>query len=298
MKNVLLTGGTGIIGSVLTKKLIDKGYTPVVLSTSTSNRKAGIYKWNPRKKTHSLLPYDNFYGIINLAGASIAETKWNTKGKKEILESRVNSTLYLKDIIESFSKPPAQIISVSAIGYYGLFNDNIKNETSPPGKDFAAQVCVQWEEVATKLQNSISQLSILRLGIVMSKTGGFFKKIRNLAKWKIASPIGNGKQPVCWIHIEDTTDLIIDILENRIPPDTYNLVANCNTNKEVTKNIAFNNGQKFLRPAIPGIFIRMIFGKKGELFTSSCSIDSDKLKKAGFKFKYSNIDDAIKNLSS
>jgi len=296
-KLILITGATGLIGSALTKKLTEKGYTPVILSNTISNHEKNIFKWHPRLKISELIPSGNYYGVINLAGANIAELKWNEKGRNQIFKSRVNSTLYLKSIIDTLPSVPEHIISASAIGYYGTNDEEVKTETSEQGGDFPARVCVAWENAAWNLETKNSHLSILRIGIVLAKEGGFYKKISQLANWKIASSLGTGKQPVCWIHIDDLVNIMLDILENRIKPGVYNAVAKCDSNKDITKMIASKNGQPFLWPPVPGLLIKMIFRNKAEIFTKGSRVSSNKIKSQGYEFKYLELEKAISALS-
>ncbi len=297
-KKVLISGATGFIGSALTKNLTSSGFHVVILSTSRSDHSKNVYRWDPNSRTTELPLDTDYFAIINLSGASIADTHWNRNGQKMIKESRVNSTLYLKSLVEKLPSPPVHFISASAIGYYGLNDDSIKNESSHGGDDFAAMVCREWENAAHQLSSNQTQLSIIRIGIVLGKEGGFFKKLKKLSQWKIAAPIGNGEQPVCWIHLDDLIQLYSEILQGSITPGTYNAVSMCNSNKLVTSTIASANGQKLLWPAIPNFMIKIIFGKKAMIFTKGSRISSTKLSQAGFKFLYTDIKQAIQNLTS
>jgi uncharacterized protein (TIGR01777 family) len=296
-KNILITGATGLIGTALSQKLREKGYKPFILTTSLVNNRNDAYHWDPTLKICDLLPDENFYAAINLAGASISDTKWNEAGKELILKSRTNSTEYLASLVQSMPHKPEHIISASAIGYYGVKNDSIKTEESPSGNDFAALVCRDWENAAKTMETPNSKLSILRIGIVLGKNGGFYKKIKDLAKWKIAAPIGSGKQVVCWIHLEDLVNIFVAILEDQIKPGIYNAVVATNTNKEVTKIIAKKNGQGLLPPAIPSFLVKLLFGQKAEIFTESAEVSSSKLIREGFKFQFTDLNKAITDLA-
>ncbi len=289
-KNILITGATGLIGTLLTRKLTEKGYTVFVFSTSRSDEKLNIYKWDPDLKIFDMLPDVQFYGVINLAGASIADTIWNEAGMNLIKQSRIDSTCFLKNIINQLPNSPKHIISVSAIGYYGLINNETKTEESKCGNDFAAVVCRDWEKAAKTLETTESKLSLLRIGIVLAEKGGFYKKIKDLAKWKIASPIGTGKQPVSWIHIDDLVNIFIAILDEKLKPDIYNAVAACNTNKEVTKSIVLKNGQPFVWPAIPSFLLKLIFGKKAEIFTGGTVVSNSKLVDEGYQLQFKDLE--------
>lgn len=296
-KNILITGATGLIGTALTQKLSDKGYTPIILTTTAVNDRRNTYKWNPELKVCDRLPNKEFYGVINLAGASIADNRWNKEGKELISKSRINSTNYLKSIVNNLHPAPKHIISVSAIGYYGLIDNEIKTEDSAAGADFAAKVCADWEQAASNLKTNNNHLSILRIGIVLAKKGGFYKKIKDLAKLKIAVPVGSGLQPVSWIHVDDLVNIFVDILDNKLKPGIYNAVANIENNKNITKIIAKKNGQPFIWPAVPAFLLKIIFGDKFEIFCKGTRVSNSKLLEEGFQFEYTDLDKAILDLS-
>ena len=296
-KNILITGATGLIGSALIKNLSEQGFNCITLTRSVVNDRPKTFKWNPELQICDMLPHIEYYAVINLAGASIVDTKWNKEGKDQISFSRIDSTTYLKRIIDTFPHPPKHFISASAIGYYGFENDEIKTEDSLSGNDFAAVVCHDWELAASNLKTIETQLTIIRIGIVLAQKGGFYKKMETLAKNKIAAPLASGQQPVCWIHIDDLINLFIDILNNKISPGTYNAVANTNTNKEVTKLIASKNGQPILLPAVPASLLKILYGKKMELFTKGSIVSNSKLLKEGFQFQYSDLENAVSDLA-
>ncbi len=297
-KNILITGASGLIGKVLSKKLSEQGFNCITLTTSAVNDRPKTYMWNPELKICDLLPHIEYYAVINLAGASIADTKWNRAGMELISFSRIDSTKYLKTIVNEFPNPPKHAISTSAIGYYGFGTVEIKTEDSLNGNDFAATVCRDWEHAASNLKTNDTQLSIIRIGIVLAQKGGFYKKIKDLTKYKIAAPLATGKQPVCWIHVDDLVNLFIEILENKIKPGTYNAVANTNTNKEITKSIANQNGQYYGLPAVPAFLLKLIFGNKAEIFTEGSFVSNSKLLKEGFLFKYLDLDKAVSDLAN
>jgi uncharacterized protein (TIGR01777 family) len=295
-KNVLITGGTGLIGKVLSKKLKLLGYTPIILSTSLRDENTGFFKWDPKIQAHDKLPAGNYMGVINLAGASIADTRWNQEGQTLIKDSRLQSTLFLKKVIDDLPNEPKHIISASAIGYYGFNNQVLKTEDDLPTNDFAATVCKEWERAAQSLKTSHNQLSILRIGIVLAKEGGFYKKIKTLAKWKIAAPIGTGLQPVPWIHVDDLVNIFISILEDKLPSGVYNAVTNNESNKDITKLIASKNKQPFLWPNIPTLLLKLIFSNKADILSKASPISNEKLRQHGFTFTFENLREAINNL--
>jgi len=295
-RNILITGATGTIGKKLVQKLVQKGFTPYSLSTRLTDHSSNVFKWNPSINFFEKLPDVEFQAVINLAGASIADLKWDNEGKDLIRQSRVSSTLCLKHIIEGLSLPPKHIISASAIGYYGLNEDEVKSEESLPGIDFAADVCREWEAAANTLKSAHTKVSIVRIGIVLSNSGGFYQKIKSLAKWKIASPLASGKQPVCWIHIDDLVNIFVDLIEGKIDSGIYNAVSKCDLNKTITHKIARMNGQRLRLPFIPSFLLKILFGEKTEIFTKGPEISSSKLTNTGFQFQFNTLDQALTDL--
>lgn len=297
MSNILITGATGFIGKVLQQRLHHLGYTCYILSTSVSNIAKNIYKWNPESEICEALPDIEFKVVINLAGASINDTRWNKAGKQLILDSRVKSTIFFGKIIKNFKIAPSQIISASAIGIYGINDNELKIENSLPGNDFAAKVCVDWENALQNFDSSQTKISIIRIGIVLGNEGGFYAKIKSLAKWKIAAALASGNQPVSWIHLDDLVEVFTELVEQKIDQGVYNAVTAFNSNKEITKKIAVINGQSFLMPAIPSFLLRILFGQKAEIFTGGTRVSNQKLVNAGFKYQFQTLDLVMNDLS-
>jgi len=298
VSNILITGATGFVGKVLQKRLSESGHTCFVLSTSVSNHSKNIYKWNPELEESETLPHIDYSAVINLAGASINDTRWNVNGKKLILESRVNSTLYLIKLIQKLRILPKQIISASAIGIYGIKDDKLKTEDSLLGSDFAAKVCIDWEASLLKISTNNTKVSIIRIGIVLGNRGGFYEKIKNLAKWKLAAPLASGNQPVSWIHVDDLVNVFLNLVDQKIAPGVYNAVTGYISNKDITKKIAKTNGQAFLLPSIPTFLLKILFGQKTEIFTGGTRVSNQKLVEAGFIFEYATVDSVMKDLNT
>ena len=296
--NILITGATGMVGTALSLKLQGLGYDVTSLSTTISNHYKSIYKWNPAENSYEKFPTKDFHAIINLAGASIADTPWNFQGKEKIMDSRVKGTELLKKIITQNNLSVNHFITASAVGIYGFTGNAMVEENAQHGDDFAAQVCVAWEAAARQLQPVVNDLSILRIGIVMGKNGGFYKRISDFAHYKMAVSLGDGKQTIPWIHLDDLLEVFVEIIEGRLKADVYNVVAENSSNYELTKLIAKNKGQNFSWPGVPGFMLEMVMGKKAEILLNGTPVSNQKIKQAGFKFKYQNVSEAIGSLAS
>jgi len=223
--------------------------------------------------------------IINLAGQNIF-SRWTESYKKKILESRVKST---KNIV-SFLNKDNFLINASAVGYYGDKGDTLITEESPPGDDFLAKVCLEWEKEALKAKEKNAKVAIIRIGIVLGK-GGMFSRILPIFKLGFGGTLGKGNQWFPWIHIKDLVSAIIFLIEGE-KEGIYNLVSPKSvTNKEFTEIL----GKLLKRPAffrVPIFMLRLIFGELANIISFSVRGYPENLLSEGFKFKFENIEDA------
>jgi uncharacterized protein len=283
----LITGGTGFIGRNLIKHLEKNNHEYIILSRNKSNQKQIINNLNEIKEEEKI-DY-----IINLAGSKIDQI-WNKANKEEIINSRINATKKIVNLIERLKTKPKLLISGSAIGYYDNESQEELDESSPQGKGFASKVCKEWEEEAKK--TSI-RLCIIRLGVVLGKNEGFLKKIILPFKLCLGGILGTGKQFFSWIHIKDVIRGIMHIIENEKSEGIYNLVSEEKiTNKTFTKTL----GKIIKRPTffkVPSLIIKLIFKEMGEeLILKGSQINAKKLKEEGFKFEYKTIKSALNDI--
>ncbi|MBC8393230.1 MAG: TIGR01777 family protein, partial [Deltaproteobacteria bacterium] len=198
MSKILITGGTGLVGSRLTEMLVDKNHEVVVLSRNPKNKNE--FKWDISKAFIDEKVFENTDYIIHLAGAGIADERWSEKRKQLIIDSRVESANLLFHKVKEHKIKLKGFISASGIGYYGAFtSDKIFEETDKVGNDFLGEVCEKWEAAALQFEQLNINVSILRTGIVLSKNGGALEKM----KTPVISPLGSGKQYLPWLHIDD-----------------------------------------------------------------------------------------------
>ena len=298
MKSILITGGTGLIGSKLIKNL-DKGkYKIYILSRRYYSDSKGVYyiKWDPKKSKLDLSKIKNIDTIINLAGESIDGSRWTNNYKRKILESRVNSTKLLFEKIKKMNILPKSIISASATGYYKNNTLEPQNESSNPGDDFLSDVVVKWEKEILKFKSIGIRTTIFRIGLVLSKDGGVLKKLYPIFKLFLGVPIGSGNQIISWIHEKDMIDLIIKAIEDDNFEGIYNAVAPERiNNKEFTKSLSKALG-RFSYPNIikaPSLIIKIIFGEQSNLVLNGLNVTSKNLSKVKFIFKFSKLDSAL-----
>ena len=260
MQKVLITGGTGMVGKRLTKLLIRQGYSVSILSRKPLiDDQIKYFKWNINKATIDIEAFKGIDTIIHLAGANIGKKKWTDKRKKEIYNSRIDSTKLLFDYAIKHCKTLKTFISASGIGFYGTKKtDIIFDESNKAGNDFLSYVCKNWEQQAMLFKHNNIRTVILRTGVVLTDEGGIIAKMMLPVKLGLNAPIGNGKQFIPWIHIEDLCRLYIFSIENEIN-GIYNAVASeHSTNIEFSKALSKTMEKPFFMPKTPEFIIKLI----------------------------------------
>lgn len=292
--HILITGGTGFIGSALAKFFLNKNYKITILTRSSKKRVPGA------DMVQSLDRIKNDIDIvINLAGKRLDENRWNKRVKQEIYDSRVVTTRKLVSYLNSLKNPPKLFISGSAIGYYGSHKSKIFTEKNKPEQEcFTVNLCKDWEAEAQKI-NPKTRLCILRTGIVLSKDDGALPKMALPIKFYAGAVLGSGFQYMSWIHINDVVNIIDFIIENNKIDGPINLACPDNlTNGEFTYTLA----DVLNRPiffSMPSFIVRLLFGEMAEaLLLNGQRIYPQKLIDAGFKFKFENLILALRDLYS
>jgi len=297
-KHILLTGGTGLIGTQLTKALLAKGY-----QVSHLDRKPGK---NPKVKTY-LLDIDKgeidatcingVDTIIHLAGAGIVGKRWTDERKKEIINSRTQSIGLIYDLLKKKNHLVKSVISASATGYYGDRADELLTEESAPGSDFLAEVCIKWEQAADAGLDTGLRVVKLRTGVVLDKNGGALPQLANPIKWGIGSPMGSGKQWMPWIHWKDVVKLYLYAIENSALKGVYNMTGpNPVTNQELTKAVAKQLRKPLWAPNVPEFVLKLILGEMRAVVMESDRTSAQKIEDAGFKFDFPELQDALKDI--
>ena len=295
MEKVLITGGSGLIGRRLSFLLKSRGYEVRILSRS--NNPKNNYKtfvWNVSEQYINDSAFEGLNHIIHLAGAGIADKRWSEKRKKEIIASRVASTNLLYNTVKRLKTPLNSFISASATGYYGaVTSETIFEEKDKPAKDFLGKVCSLWEDSIFQFNEIKIRTVALRTGIVLSKDGGALKKM----KTPVITSLGNGKQYMPWIHIDDLCELYIKAIEDEQFKGAFNAVSsehisNLSFSKKVSK--IFNH--PFLAVGTPSFILQIVFGEMSTIILNGSRISANKIKQAGFKFKFENLEKALKNL--
>ena len=292
---VLITGGSGLIGRRLSFLLKSRGYEVRILSRSNSlKNNYKTFVWNVSEQYINDSAFEGLNHIIHLAGAGIADKRWSEKRKKEIIASRVASTNLLYNTVKRLKTPLNSFISASATGYYGaITSETIFEEKDKPAKDFLGKVCSLWEDSIFQFNEIKIRTVALRTGIVLSKDGGALKKM----KTPIITSLGNGKQYMPWIHIDDLCELYIKAIEDEQFKGAFNAVSpehisNLSFSKKISK--IFN--YPFLALGAPSLILQIVFGEMSTIILNGSRISANKIKQAGFKFKFENLEKALKNL--
>ncbi len=301
MQTVIITGGTGLVGTALAKMLNEKGYKVIIFSRSNkeSNNPMLQYAcWDVERKQIDENSIKEASYIVNLAGAGVMEKSWSDNYKKVILDSRVNSCQLLVQALSAISNKVEAVISASAIGWYPPSKNNslAYTEEQVVAKNFLGNVCKEWEESIKPITSLQKRLCILRIGIVLSKNGGAFTAFIKPFKYKIAACMG--KQMVSWIHIDDLCNMILFAIENKQVSGTYNAVAPTPlSNNNLVKTLAQKLIKGFYLPiSVPSFIIKLLLGKRSLEVLKSANVSSEKIVKAGFTFKYSNIAALVSSL--
>ena len=299
METVLIIGGTGLIGKYLCKALTDNGYNVKVLTrTRLKDTKYQTYTWDLNRSIVENEALKDVDYIINLAGANIGEKRWTKKRRQLILNSRVKSGQLIYEKIEESKNKIKAYISASAIGYYGMItSEKIFNESNPPSDDFLGKTCQKWEQSADEFRNLGIRTVKIRTGITLTKNDGAIKKMLIPIKLGIGSAIGSGSQYMPWIHIDDLCCIYIKAIQDQKMNGAYNAVApDHRTNRDFTRTLAMVLKKPFWFPRIPSTIMKLFFGKMSSMLLNGSRVSSDNIRKAGYKFLFPHLNNALENL--
>lgn len=304
MFTVLITGGTGMIGTALTKALSAKGYKIIVLTrhAKTSSDKRISYKgWNIEKETIDETAIKEADYIVHLAGENVAKGRWTASREKEIVSSRVKSGALLVKSIKEIPNKIKALVSVSAIGWYGA-DPQVPNpkpfiETDEADDSFLGTTCKLWEEAILPVEDLGKRLVTFRIGIVLSNEGGAYAEFKKPLNFGAATILGSGKQMVSWIHIDDLVRLFIAAIETENLHGVYNAVApNPVTNKALILEMAKQRGKFYIPLHVPTAALKLAVGEMSVEILKSATVSSDKIEATGFQFLYPTITEAVKKL--
>lgn len=296
-----------MVGQQLTGLLLSKGYDVIWLSRTPGKKQMDdktiqIASWNLKEQTIDETAIQQADHIIHLAGAGVADKRWTAKRKQEILDSRTQSSALLVKALKTIPNKVQSVVSASAIGWYGPDEYNTVassfTEEMPPYPDYLGNTCKAWEESIAPVTELGKRLVKLRIGIVLSTTGGALAEFKKPLKAGMAAILGNGKQIISWIHVHDLCRMFLYAIENQSMQGTFNAVApHPVSNKELTLTLAKQkNGSFYIPFYVPAFLLKMILGEMSIEVLKSATVSSRKIEEQGFRFEYPTVQQALSNL--
>ena len=291
---ILISGGTGFIGSLLLEKLTGEGHECVVLSRQPHQAGAGI---SFVQSLDEIADDDSIDAVINLAGASLADKRWSSRYKDTIVSSRLGTTKNLVSLCQRLNRAPSVFISGSAIGYYGSRGSESLEEGASAGEGFASQLCQRWEEAAEEVRGTGARLCIIRLGVVLDREGGAFSEMSRSFRMGVASWMGTGEQYLSWIHRQDAVAAILFLLRDDTLAGVFNLTApQPVTSREFCAGLK-KQLRTFVTLPLPAPVMRALVGEMAdELLLEGQRVLPGRLLQSGFEFQYPGLDQALARL--
>ena len=293
---VLVSGSHGLVGRALIKSLLNRGDTVSRLVREAPSGSNDI-EWHPNEDQIDAGRLNGFDAVVHLAGESIASGRWSPEKKTRIRESRIKGTQLLSRALAQASHAPRVFVSASAIGFYGSRGDEMLTEQSAAGNDFLAGVCTEWERSAEPAAEKGIRLVKARFGIILDKDGGALAKMLPPFRMGIGGRIGDGKQWMSWIALADVVGALEFVIGNQALSGPINFVApNPVTNATFTSTLGRILGRPTFLP-VPASGARLAFGEMADaLLLSSQRVEPKRLNETGFRFRYSNLNDALSEI--
>ena len=298
---ILITGGTGFVGTQLTSRLIEDRHEVTILTRSLKGAKGsspGIsyLEGDPTKKGAWQEAIKNHDAVINLAGASIFR-RWSDTAKKLIWDSRIQTTQNLVEALSARKGNETHLFSTSAVGYYGFHEDEVLDESSPSGEGYLTDLSKEWEAAAMKAKVYGVHVILMRFGIVLGKRGGALQQMITPFKWWMGSPLGSGNQWFSWIHEQDLVDIFLYLIKEKKISGAVNCAApNPVTNRELTQKIGEVLGKPTFMPAVPGFVMSLMLGEFGSVLLKGQRVVPKRLLDAGFRFSFPDLRSALMDL--
>jgi len=296
---VLITGGSGLIGRYLTSALLSEGFNVRHLSRKGNQfGKVRVFRWDPEKGILDPMVFEGVDYIVHLAGANIGEKRWTRDRKAEILNSRVESAKLIYRVIADNNIQIKAFISASAVGYYGsVSSGNIFTENDSPADDFLGNVCRKWEEAADLFSHSGIRVVKIRTGVVMEKSDSALSRFLATARFGLFPVLGGGNQFLPWIHPEDLSGIYLKAINDESMSGAYNAVSPHHVNqKDFMRTLAEVLKRSYFAPPVPSVLLKIIMGEMASIATKGSRIDPEKIINSGYKFKFSTLESALRNI--
>jgi uncharacterized protein (TIGR01777 family) len=299
--NVLITGGTGLVGARLSAVLTEAGHRVAHLSrTPAPGGPCRTFQWNPAAGTIDPLAVPFADAVVNLAGANVGEGKWTAARKQELLAGRVDGLALLHRELAKPGHRVGTVVSASAIGLYGNTGDALVTEDTPPvGYDLLADLTQAWEQAAAPLAALGLRVVVPRIGVVLSLVSGVLPALADPVKRGFGAPLGSGQQWLSWIHIDDLCRLLLAMLTDDAWRGAYNAVAPYTaTNTAFTRALAEVLHRPLLLPKIPAFILQLAMGEQSEMVSTSKRVSAAKMLARGFAFEFPELREALQALHS
>lgn len=308
MAVVLISGGSGLVGTNLTRHLLERNFQVIILTRNknkvSDNPKISYSHWDIKKQIIDPEAVKKANHIIHLAGAGVMDKNWSEDYKQTIIRSRTESAALLIKTLKETDHRVQTFVSASGIGYYG---NDLKPVARPegfiesdlPSNDFLGETCVLWEAASEPVKDLGIRRVVLRQGIVLANEGGAFKEYKTPLKFGVATIFGSGKQIISWIHIDDVCRMFCDCIEHDHIRGAYNAVAPQPISQ---KNFMTLLGEKlkgpfFIPMHVPVFMLKLMLGKRSVEILKSATVSDKKIKATGFTFLYPSLESALTELA-
>ncbi|MDR3574056.1 MAG: TIGR01777 family oxidoreductase [Anaerolineaceae bacterium] len=298
--NVLVPGGTGLIGNAFTKALVAAGDEVWVLSRNPEKARTPpgvkVFRWDgktPQGWDHLV---EQAQAIVNLSGENLAAGSWTEERKRLIITSRVESGRAITAAIKTASNRPEVLMQASAVGYYGPGDDQKLEEDAPIGQDFLGEICAQWEVSTQPVEALGVRRLVIRTGLVQSAAGGMLPRVLLPFQLFVGGPLGSGTQWWPWIHLRDEIDAMIFLLKNPAAQGAYNLTA-----PEPVRMSEFGKtlGKVLQRPywlPVPAFGLKLLLGEMSKIILEGQRAVPVRLQELGYQFHFTQLEPALKDL--
>ena len=292
--HILMTGATGFIGTLLAEHLIVQGHTLAIL---TRRSLADSDNCTYVKQLEVISPDEKIDAVINLAGASLAERRWTSKYKREILASRLETTEALLQLLRRLDSKPKALLSASAIGYYGHHGDEKLDEDGGSTPGFSQQLCERWEQEALAARELGVRVCLLRLGVVLDRDGGAFTQMARPFSFGVANWLGEGNQWLSWVHRRDVIGAIVFLLHHDELDGPFNITAPHAVTSRGFCDAMTRHKRTLFSASVPSTVMRLMVGEMAEeLLLNGQRVVPAALQKAGFNFEFSDLDAALTDI--
>lgn len=300
MKTILITGGSGMIGQHLTKRLSDKGYNVIWLSRERFVKaKVPRYRWDYLRGEIDTEAVEQADSIVHLAGANLGEGAWTRHRKQQIVESRVQTAKLLLATVRKMGKRLDAFISASAVGYYGMVTRErpFVETDQPAANDFLSRTCKKWESAANGFHKELGvRTVVLRTAFVVSEDSAGLQKMKLPTRFGLGAPLGSGKQTMPWVHVEDLCNMYLRAIEEAFMKGVYNTAApEVTTNAMFMRTLAKEMNRPFIFPRVPSFLMRLIMGESAGMVLEGSPVSSEKITREGFIFQYPTLEKAMRD---